>query len=62
MSKAACIEKFGWEITKLKVFDAILSHFDIPCFCDEPCPYFDPTSKLKACQYKWPELKKKKKK
>lgn len=56
MTKAACIIKFGWLVTKDKVFDGMLSHFDIPCFCNEMCPYYQPTSKDQACHYKWPEL------
>ena len=57
MSEAACIKKLGWKKVKAAVFDFTRTHFDLPCFCGEECPFLDDA---KACTYGWPELEVKK--
>lgn len=51
--EAACIKKLGWEEVNLAVFEQTRTHFDLPCFCDEPCHFLNKTGQ---CTYGWPEL------
>ena len=59
VTKAACIEKLGWDAVKRAVFEHTRLHWDFPCFCDESCPFFSPMNFTCICQYTWPELKEK---
>ena len=53
MTEAACIKKLGWDAVNNAVFDQTRSHFDLPCFCGEPCHFLNKTGQ---CTYGWPEL------